>query len=289
MSHIAPLTSTSADSAAGTIPPALEGDIRLLSLNAHAWLEEHQIPKLYRIARAIIDWGVDAVALQEVNQSVETPVLGEEDAQNLGFVGGCERPIRVDNYGALLVQILRQLGAENYQLAWGDAHLGFGVYDEGVAIVSRLPVEEVRRLPHAEGFDYDNVRRRLSLGMKVSAKPTAASEGDSSPHAGSVWVVTGHYSWWEDPAFSDEPQGFPLGEPKPGADKYLLRAEWDYIQPQFVDLASTAPVVLAGDYNNAAHVTGQGYELVLASRESGPWADSFVAAEEVIGEGTVHK
>ncbi|PRQ11778.1 endonuclease [Corynebacterium sp. 13CS0277] len=265
-------------------PQPAPGELRLLSLNAHAWLEEHQIPKLYRIAQAILDWDVDVVALQEVNQSQATPEVAYADLEATHFLGGNERPIREDNYAWLLVRILRQLGAEDVQWAWADAHLGFGVYDEGIAVVTRRPAGRVVRLPHAEGFDYDNVRRRVSLGVEVLPTRT----GTAGEEAG-LWVVSGHYSWWEDPAFSDVVQGFPIGAPKPGADKYLFRAEWEFLAPQFAELAQSAPVVLAGDYNNAASVAGEGYDLVVGGEVSGPWADSFLTASDVRGEGTVHK
>ncbi|APT85282.1 endonuclease/exonuclease/phosphatase family protein [Corynebacterium aquilae] len=247
--------------------------MKLLTLNAHAWLESEQVDKIARLAEFIVDRDVDVVALQEVNQLRRAPKTTAAE----GFVGGTRREVRADNYALVLRRFLKELSQSCWQWAWVDAHIGFDKYDEGVAVLSRRPIAEVVALPHSTVYDYDNVRRRMSVAARVDAG-VAGRE---------VWVVSGHFSWWRDPAFGPATeQGFPLGQPHQDADEFIFRAEWNHLLPQLERLRAQAPVVLAGDFNNAASVRGEGYDLVTAG---GMWRDSFLIADETLGEATVHK
>ncbi|WP_158256062.1 endonuclease/exonuclease/phosphatase family protein [Corynebacterium sp. 13CS0277] len=220
--------------------------MKLLTLNTHSWLEEHQIPKIFSLARQIVARGVDVVCLQEVNQYQHSPAVYDPE----GYTGAATRPVREDNYAWLLVRALRALGWEAPQWAWAEAHEGFGLYDEGVAIISRHPVEQVEVLPHhtpgTEPYAYSDVRRRVSLAARINGR----------------WVVTTHLSWW--------PQA---------------RTEWEALQPQLENLGGGEAMILAGDINNPAHLRGEGYDLMITSG----WVDSFHTAGTVLGEATVHK
>ena len=220
--------------------------MKLLTLNTHSWLEEHQIPKIDALAQALVQHNIDVVCLQEVNQFQRSPELANPD----GWCGGTSRALREDNFAWLLVRALASHGWEAPAWAWADAHTGFGVYDEGVAIISRHPLEEVVALPHhspgEDPFDYSDVRRRVSLAAKVQGR----------------WFITSHFSWWEQ-----------------------FQHEWAALEPQILNLTGGTNTVLAGDFNNPAHIRGEGYDLVTTSG----WQDSFLTAETVSGEATVHK
>ena len=254
--------------------------IKLLTLNVHAWLEVAQIPKIYALAREIVQRDVDVVCLQEVNQFIESPIVDDVAGVAGGglFVGDPQHPVRVDNYARILVGALAHYGGKGFYWTWDSAHLGFDCFDEGIAIVSRAPIAEVRRIDHCPLFvdDYDNVRRRASIAVRLDG---------GEP----VWGVSSHFSWWADPAaHPDEDQGFPIGVLPEGSDGLLFPHEWRQVSAACARLReeSGLPVVIAGDFNNAADVAGQGYSLVMAD---GCWSDSFLAADSVSGEATVHK
>ena len=106
--------------------------MNLLSLNVHAWMEDHQDQKLEHLADTIAAKDYDLIALQEVNQTIAAPIADGE--------------VRADNYGLILLGLLEQRGVAGYSYHWSTSHIGYDVYDEGIALLSRYPVLE------AEGF-----------------------------------------------------------------------------------------------------------------------------------------
>lgn len=224
--------------------------MKLLTLNTHSWLEVHQIPKIFELAQFIVREQVDVVALQEVNQFVESTVVDTP----LGFVGGADRSVRQDNYALLLNQFLEQLGYP-YYWAWSVSHLGFDRYDEGVAILTRQPFKGCKLVDLSPAYTDQDVARRVAVAVQLGEE------------FGGAWVASTHMSWWK------------LGEVPLFAD------EFTQLERQMKQLADGAPVILAGDFNNAAQVQGEGYDLMI---ERG-WVDTYRVAEQVTGEFTVHK
>ncbi|WHS51008.1 endonuclease/exonuclease/phosphatase family protein [Rothia sp. SD9660Na] len=224
--------------------------MKLLTLNTHSWLEVHQIPKIFELAQFIVREQVDVVALQEVNQFVESAVVDTP----LGFVGGADRSVRQDNYALLLNQFLEQLGYP-YYWAWSVSHLGFDRYDEGVAILTRQPFKGCKLVDLSPAYTDQDVARRVAVAVQLGEE------------FGGAWVASTHMSWWK------------LGEVALFAD------EFTQLERQMKQLADGAPVILAGDFNNAAQVQGEGYDLMI---ERG-WIDTYRVAEQVTGEFTVHK
>ncbi len=224
--------------------------MKLLTLNTHSWLEVHQIPKIFELAQFIVREQVDVVALQEVNQFVESTVVDTP----LGFVGGADRSVRQDNYALLLNQFLEQLEYP-YYWAWSVSHLGFDRYDEGVAILTRQPFKGCKLVDLSPAYTDQDVARRVAVAVQLGEE------------FGGAWVASTHMSWWK------------LGEVALFAD------EFTQLERQMKQLADGAPVILAGDFNNAAQVQGEGYDLMI---ERG-WIDTYRVAEQVTGEFTVHK
>src|SRR5699024_9832707 len=104
--------------------------MRLLTLNCHAWQEEEQLEKIDLLAATIYEKQYDVVALQEVSQKETSPLV--------------EGSIRQDNYGIVLLEKIKQLGGYDYQLVWEKTHKAFDVYEEGLAIITRHPIKEVK-------------------------------------------------------------------------------------------------------------------------------------------------
>ena len=145
--------------------------MRFLTLNTHSWCEIHQIAKIRTLAKFIIEQQVDVIALQEVNQLTSTPVVKEP----LNYRGGAGVPVHEDNYALLLVQALNEMGA-TYEWALTEAHIGWDLYDECVAILSRLPIRGVKPIdmsPSTATTRYSAVQHRRR-SSKLRQVPSGA-------------------------------------------------------------------------------------------------------------------
>lgn len=224
--------------------------MRFLTLNTHSWCEIHQILKIRTLAKFIIEQQVDVIALQEVNQLTSTPVVKEP----LNYRGGAGIPVREDNYALLLVQALNEMGA-TYEWTLTETHIGWDLYDECVAILSRLPIRGIKPIEMSPDYTYFQVQRR--------AAQAALIETPSGP----FWCATTHMSWWD---FDGEP---------------LFAQEFARLSQALAECAETAPVLLGGDFNSAAHLPDEGYAFVTATG----LIDTRTIAKHTKGENTVHR
>ena len=62
--------------------------MKLLTINVHSWLEENQLEKLNILAKTIVEKKYDVVAMQEVNQLINSADVHDG--------------IKEDNFGKLL-------------------------------------------------------------------------------------------------------------------------------------------------------------------------------------------
>ena len=224
--------------------------MRFLTLNTHSWCEIHQIAKIRTLAKFIIEQQVDVIALQEVNQLTSTPVVEHP----LHFRGGAGIPVREDNYALLLVRALEALGAR-YEWTLIETHLGWERYDECVAVLSRLPIRGIKPINMSPDYTYFQVQRRAAQATLIETE------------TGTFWCATTHMSWWD---FDGEP---------------LFAQEYAHLSQELAECARTAPVLLGGDFNSAAHLSNEGYALVTSSG----MVDTRSLAEHTDGENTVHR
>ena len=224
--------------------------MRFLTLNTHSWCEIHQILKIRTLAKFIIEQQVDVIALQEVNQLTSTPVVKEP----LNYRGGAGVPVREDNYALLLVQALNEMGA-TYEWTLTETHIGWDLYDECVAILSRLPIRGIKPIEMSPDYDYHQVQRRAAQAALIETE------------TGTFWCATTHMSWWD---FDGEP---------------LFAQEYTHLSQALAECAETAPVLLGGDFNSAAHLPDEGYAFVTATG----LIDTRTIAKHTKGENTVHR
>ena len=78
--------------------------MKLLTINVHSWLEENQLEKLNILAKTIVEKKYDVVAMQEVNQLINSADV---------YQG-----IKEDNFGKLLLDKIREYGEEGYSYYW---------------------------------------------------------------------------------------------------------------------------------------------------------------------------
>ncbi len=146
--------------------------MKLLTLNVHAWQEENQMGKLEMLARDIASERYDVIALQEVMQSIEAPLVKDN--------------IKKDNYALVLLELLKKLGVEDYDFVWDMAHYGYVTYEEGLAIISRHPITS------HESFFVSNLEDMHNWKTRKIVKASMSYEGQD------IQFFSGHFGWWED-------------------------------------------------------------------------------------------
>lgn len=218
--------------------------MKLLTLNTHSIVEENYEEKLHQFADWIIREQPDIIALQEVNQSV-----GEKEAESpeqSGYVpcrsdqkynqerdyncnpGYAHRfpALRRDNHALRTAQLLERAGVF-YCWTWIPLKIGYDIYEEGLAIMSRQPIEDTDQFFISEARDFHNWKTRKMLGIRVE----------------NCWYYTAHMSWWDDP---EEP----------------FAKQWDHVMQ---NLADKKQCFVMGDFNCPAEISGEGYDYVCVS------------------------
>ena len=218
--------------------------MKVISLNTHSWIEENPLEKLVQIGDFILKEGAEVIALQEVNQRISAEAINPDEFYC--SYGGAEVEIKADNFAKLLVDYLKEKG-QTFYWGWTCSHIGYDIYDEGSAILSKYPFEAESLLvsPTKDRTDYHT--RRILLAHLNQEKLTVGSC---------------HYSWYSE----DPDEGFIY--------------EWNQLLENTQKV--THQVLLLGDFNAPAHLEGEGYSLV-----SQTFSDVYHLAKEKKGEFTV--
>lgn len=222
--------------------------MKILTLNTHSWLEDQPLKKLNQLAEQIINEEYALIALQEVNQRMDSlPVIS-----NHGFHPTEDQlPIHEDNFAYMLVQQLKEHG-HHYHWSWAYNHIGYSIYHEGVALLSKHPIVP-KAIVVSEEQDPADYRTRVVLA------------GQTKLGAKIVTALSCHYSWWT----------------KIGGFAYEWQQTENFLQN------TTLPLLIMGDFNNPAAVEQTGHQLVLNSPLE--LQDSFLSADERTGEYTIEK
>ena len=212
--------------------------MKIMTMNTHSLVESDFETKREWFAEMILKEQPDILAMQEVNQTAAAmPAM-----QLAGFVsckGAEDVVVREDNYAAWLAQRLRREGLE-YDWTWIPAKLGYGKYDEGMAVFSIRPIQKTEQFFTSKSRDYNNWKTRKVLGVQVEE----------------IWYYTVHMGWWDD---EEEP----------------FVSQWSRLEERLHHKKQEAkPVWLLGDFNSSAKVRGQGYDMVRLS----DWRDTYVDA-----------
>lgn len=197
--------------------------MKLITINTHSLEEENYEKKLIDFVNFIAEEKPDIIAMQEVNQTHD---CGKEfDFERIKApLGGKE--VNTDNHALRAAQMLLEKGIK-YYWKYIPIKLGYGKYDEGVAIFSLSPIEKTDIVLISGCDDFYNWKTRRALGIKTKSK----------------WFYTVHTSWWSD---KDEP----------------FESQWKRLEEHIKDKGK---VWLMGDFNNNANIRNEGYDLVLRS------------------------
>ncbi len=127
-----------------------------------------------------------------------------------------------------------------YSVCKKSIKVGYGKYDEGVAIFSKKPILEVEDLLVSQNKSYSNYRTRRLLGIRNE-------DG---------WFYSVHFSWWADP---EEP----------------FANQWKKAN-QSISQKKKEPVFLLGDFNGDAAIRNENYDTI---RQVG-FYDTYLLAKE---------
>ena len=219
--------------------------MKLLTLNTYSWVQTADPSLFAPLVADILENQYDAIALQEVNQLSTGPVINDPEdyhaTQN-------EIPIKENNFAYFLVKALAEKGLA-YQWSWVPCHVGYDIYDEGIALLSKAPIQSVDQVQLSTVNDFESIHTRRALVLETEAAA----------------FVSVHLSWWKE----EEENPF-------------LR-EWTSVEGVVKKLRGTKPIYVMGDFNNPADVRNEGYDLIT----NAGWQDPYAVAATRIGSATV--
>ena len=193
--------------------------MKLLTLNTHSLSEYNYSHKLQVFAESISRMLPDIIALQEVNQTRTSPVVMECRYDNFTSV------VKEDNHALNVVKLLKGMGV-TYHWCYLPVKVGYDIYDEGLAVLSRYPITSAMEIVLSQNDDYHNWRTRKALLVRTENK-----------NIGTVCNV--HMGWWED---EDEP----------------FAEQWR----RLVASIPEGTLWLMGDFNAPDTRKGEGYDLI---------------------------
>jgi len=220
--------------------------MKLLTLNAYSWIDTDDASIYAPLITDILENEYDAIALQEVNQLSSAPVINEPEGYH---ATQNEIPIKENNFAYFLVKALAEKGLA-YQWSWVPCHLGYDIYDEGIALLSKAPIQSVEQVQLSASTDFESLHTRRALVLE-----TEAAE-----------FVSVHLSWWK----------------KNEEENPFLR-EWTSVEMAVKNLRGKKPIYVMGDFNNPDDVRNEGYDLITHAG----WQDAYAVAEIREGSATV--
>lgn len=198
--------------------------IKLLTLNTHSLIEENAELKRQSFARTVADVLPDVIALQEVNQSLDAPLVPPEQLEEY-LPCHPSVTLRSNNHALAVARELKALGV-TYHWSYLPIKRGYGIYDEGVALLFRNPAQEFDILTISRRDDFESWKTRKILGAKI----------------GDIWFYSTHLGWWDD---CEEP----------------FAAQWRRLNAH---MRKRNRVFLMGDFNSPSDLRGESYDLVLS-------------------------
>ena len=118
--------------------------MKLLTLNCHSWQEDNQLEKIKYLAKVIKEKQYDVIALQEVSQKIESKNIDSK--------------IKEDNFASLLIKELNNIDEYKYSFIWDYSHIGYDIYEEGLAILTLHKIDNNKSFYISKSDDKNNYR-----------------------------------------------------------------------------------------------------------------------------------
>lgn len=202
--------------------------MKLLTLNCHSWQEDNQIEKIRYLAKVIKEKQYDVIALQEVSQKINSKLL--------------QAMIKEDNFAQILIEELSKLGENKYNFIWDYSHIGYDIYEEGLAILTRHEIKDSKGFYVSKSDNKRNYRSRKIVSITVNIEDN------------DIDFYSCHTGWWND-----------------NIEPFKYQAD---MLVENINAHRLAFVM--GDFNNNAYVRSEGYDYLM---ELG-LKDTYVMADE---------
>lgn len=204
--------------------------MKLVTINTHSLIEENYSQKLELFVDFICREKPDIITMQEVNQSTCSPIY-KNPLPGFSPISDKLPSIREDNHALQAALRLFSKGV-CYYWTWLPVKLGYGKYDEGMAIFSREPITDIDHFFISVFENYQYWKTRQILGIK-----TANLED---------WFYTVHMGWWDD---AEDP----------------FENQWKRFLKHLQKPSPSSKIWLLGDFNSPAEVRTEGYDLIESS------------------------
>ncbi len=149
--------------------------MKLLTLNTHSIIDKDYENKIEVLSNAILKYTPDVIALQEVMQSSNAKVVGDNE-----LITSLNMPLKEDNFA---YRVLKKL---NQHSLYHGVYLGiknaYGAYDEGLSLLTNKEITSTEATQLTEFNDYNNYKTRFALGARIDG----------------VWFYSLHFNWWDD-------------------------------------------------------------------------------------------
>jgi len=145
--------------------------LKLLTINLHCYAETDVKNKQLIIVNEIMNCNADIIFLQEVAQTHDLKIIKEN--------------IKDDNYGYILQNMLKEQSVD-YFYYYEPIKMGYGIYDEGVGILSKFPLNNKISKLISKTTDYQNWKSRKVLAYDLNL--------DNK----NIRVATTHFGWTDD-------------------------------------------------------------------------------------------
>ncbi len=99
-----------------------------MALNLHSYQEDNQMIKFEKIAKKIVEYDIDVACFCEVSQ---------------GLTSQSNPAIQDDNALIIITRLINEHSSSHYECRWEFSHYGFAVYEEGIGIITKLPITHV--------------------------------------------------------------------------------------------------------------------------------------------------
>lgn len=214
--------------------------IKIITLNCHSLEEENYKEKLEEFVTATAGMKPQIIALQEVNQSIDSQTASEDLPE--GYCP-CEPGIvlKKDNHALNVAEKLRKLGYPMYW-TWTPAKKGYDKYEEGLALFSVYPIDRAESTYTTISRDFDNwkVRKAVSVVCTIGGRQ--------------IQFISVHMGWWED---REEP----------------FISQWEKLE----DIVNkNMNCFVMGDFNSPASMKNGGYDYIISKG----WKDTYRLANK---------
>ena len=132
--------------------------MKLFTLNAHSLVDGTRERQVRLLSSFLLSELPDVIALQEANQSMSAPELTDRHPNLMQN----STALKADNFALDILDRLIDNG-EKYHLLWLHVKCGYGMFDKGLALLTREKPQDPRCFLISKEREVYDYRRRMAL------------------------------------------------------------------------------------------------------------------------------